>query len=412
VLCESHLDALAWYQAGFPAYALGGAARGLTKEALDVLHKKDEITVFVQNKDAAAKDFAKTTLSSLEGTLPRKFMLQLPDAFEDAADVLDAPEGAARLAEYFGTREYVEDPNRRTFSIKEFLWLADASNDAIWGSQPDDILWASGEECIILGPISAGKTTLAQGLLRGLLGLDPLFLGYPVEPNEGRVLYIAGDRWRQTLRAFRRIFTDRELELIERRLFVHKGPPPFDMGKQPMEFVEWVLNLGPELIVLDSQKDCAVALESGEAGSGYNKARQELLAEDVEILSLAHPRKARQGDPNANLRLDDLYGSTWVGAGAGQRAFAGARKRDVGSPLKAAHTQTRVESGNGHDAHAGQAIGSVYPLGAIRPTSAGARQEQAWSQDDDRPDSVRSRRQQEQQQRHGQAQSRAFLSTR
>ena len=68
--------------------------------------------------------------------------------------------------------------------------------------------------------------------------------------------------------------------------------------------------------VIDSLKDAALKLSDDETGAGWNQARQIAIEAGTELLELHHPRKAQEGNRKPR-KLDDLYGSRWIPAGAG-----------------------------------------------------------------------------------------------
>src|SRR5699024_3676065 len=69
-------------------------------------------------------------------------------------------------------------------------------------------------------------------------------------------------------------------------------------------------------------------------GAGYNRARQRVLAEGVELLETHHNRKAGGGVKRSAPSLDDVYGSTWIASGSGSVIFlAGA----AGDPIVSLH---------------------------------------------------------------------------
>ena len=72
-----------------------------------------------------------------------------------------------------------------------------------------------------------------------------------------------------------------------------------------------------DTLIVDSLKDAAVGLTDDEVGSGYNRARQTVIAAGVEVVELHHQRKAVNGAKAEHPTLDDLYGSTWLTSGAG-----------------------------------------------------------------------------------------------
>lgn len=196
-----------------------------------------------------------------------------------------------------------------------FVLDAPETVPAIWGSG-SDVLWAVGESLILAGPPGVGKTTLTGQVVRGLLGLQRDVLDQPVEPAQGRVLYLAMDRPQQIARALRRHFSPAERNVLSDRLVAWKGPPPADLAKYTDLLAVLADRAGASHVILDSLKDAAIGLTDDEVGSGYNRARQYALANDVQVLELHHvvKRGANGTKPNT---LADLYGSAWITAGAG-----------------------------------------------------------------------------------------------
>lgn len=195
-------------------------------------------------------------------------------------------------------------------------WVLDAELDvpAVWGSG-HEVMWAEGEPFLLVGPSGVGKTTLMGQVVRGRLGLCAEVLGWPVAPTSSKVLYIAGDRPRQIRRALRRLFTPDDADVLEDRLVVWEGPPAHDVARHP----EWLVGLareaGADTLILDSLKDMAVGISDDEVGAGLNRAIQLCIADGIEVAGLHHQRKAQNG--NKPKALEDVYGSTWITAGAG-----------------------------------------------------------------------------------------------
>ncbi len=185
---------------------------------------------------------------------------------------------------------------------------------AIWGSG-DEVLWAEGESLLICGPPGVGKTTLAGLVLTALLGLRTDVLGLPVKPCT-KVLYLAMDRPQQIARALARQVHAEHRDVLAQRLVVWQGPPPSDLAKRPSRLAELAKAAGADVVILDSLKDAAVGLSEDEVGAGYNRARQLLLREGVELAELHHTVK-RGGSGGAPTTLADVYGSTWITSGAG-----------------------------------------------------------------------------------------------
>lgn len=185
---------------------------------------------------------------------------------------------------------------------------------SVWGGD-DTIMWAQGEAFMIVGTPGAGKTTLTGQILRGLVGLEHGLLDMPIRTHQ-RVLYLAMDRPDQIRRALRRIFTNDDRDTLNERLVFWKGPPPQDMAKNPDVLLALARLAEAQVVIIDSLKDGAIGLSEDEVGAGYNRCRQTALAHGVEILELHHQvkRNASGGKPKG---LEDVYGSTWLTAGAG-----------------------------------------------------------------------------------------------
>jgi len=190
---------------------------------------------------------------------------------------------------------------------------------ALWGTG-EDILWARGEALMIAGPQGVGKTTIAGQLLRAVAGITGEVLGFPVEPTERRVLYLAMDRPEQARRNLARMFADAEKEVgrgyLAEMLRFWAGPPPSDFAADPPALLRIAQQHDADVVFVDSLKDAAVGLSKDEVGAGYNRARQLALAEGVQLVELHHTVKngADGGKPN---NINGIYGSTWITSGCG-----------------------------------------------------------------------------------------------
>lgn len=196
-------------------------------------------------------------------------------------------------------------------------WVHDtpAQVPALWG-EGDDVLWAEGEPTIITGPTGVGKTTLGTQLVAGRMGLIPSVLGYPVRPGR-RVLVLAMDRPQQIRRAMARTLRNHPADILDERLVVLPGPPPVDVARRPGILLWLAQQFDADTVVLDSLKDAAVKLSDEETGQGLSRAMNMCVANGVDILAYHHQRKhtnSGQGKPNS---LADVYGSSWITAGAG-----------------------------------------------------------------------------------------------
>ncbi|MEU1303322.1 AAA family ATPase [Streptomyces shenzhenensis] len=185
---------------------------------------------------------------------------------------------------------------------------------AVWGTG-GDVLWAEGEALVLAGPQGVGKTTIAHQLIRARLGLQDSVLGFPVEPGK-RCLILAMDRPAQTRRAGLRIFGRDDEAFLNDHLVVWEGPPPYDLAKRTDILAAMCKKAGADTVLVDSIKDGAIGISNDEVGAGYNRARQKALAEGVQVLENHHTKKAGTNGSEPNT-LADVYGSTWITAGAG-----------------------------------------------------------------------------------------------
>lgn len=206
------------------------------------------------------------------------------------------------------------DYTRRLRDGGSFILDAPTQPPAVWGDG-SSVLWAQGEPLMVCAPSGVGKTTIAGQLVRGRLGLSHELLGYPIAPDERRVLYLAMDRPNQIRRSMKRQFTDDERDVLAERLTFWPGPPIADIGRHPGELLNLAVAVGAGTVVIDSMKDAAVKLTDDETGSNVNRAIQEVIAHGIEVLVLHHQKKGQNGSkPNT---LEDVYGSTWLTAGMG-----------------------------------------------------------------------------------------------
>jgi len=231
-------------------------------------------------------------------------------------DVRDEPEPpksepAREIPDDIGTTER----HRDRYKPGGLFVLDDpAEIDPVWGDT-DQVLWASGEPCLIVGPPGVGKTTLALQLLAARLGIVDEVLGWPVKPADKPVLYLAMDRPSQIRRAMRRIFGEEHRRLLDESLIVWEGPLPFDMGKLPDVLLETVQKVDAGSVFIDSLKDAVIKLSDDEAAGNFNRGVQWAIADGIEVLGLHHQRKGQGGVRPKT--LEDVYGNTWITAGAG-----------------------------------------------------------------------------------------------
>lgn len=184
----------------------------------------------------------------------------------------------------------------------------------IWGIG-EQIGWNSGEALMVVGPNGVGKSTLAAQLVRARIEGGRV-LGLPVVPTASKVLYLAMDRPMQIRRLLNKYLGGVTREVLKERLVVWKGPPPADLAASPETLLELAQQAGADTVVVDSLKDAAVGLSSDEVGAAYNRARQIALNGGVEVLELHHMVKKGENGSKPD-RLEDVYGSIWLTAGAG-----------------------------------------------------------------------------------------------
>ncbi len=219
-----------------------------------------------------------------------------------------------------------------------FLRTLPDKPEPVWGTG-DVILWAQGEALMLAGGPGLGKTTLAGQLVRARLGLQRAVLDMPVAEG-GRLLYLAMDRPQQIARRLLQQFSPDELDSLDDRMDMGVGPPPQDMARRPELLTELCAQAKADTVVVDSLKDAAIGLVDDEVGAGWNRARQLAVAAGVEVLELHHlvKRGANGKDPET---LADVYGSTWLTAGAGSVVVL---LGDAGSPIvKARHLKPVAE---------------------------------------------------------------------
>lgn len=186
---------------------------------------------------------------------------------------------------------------------------------AIWG-HGDEVLWAEGEPFLLVAPPGVGKTTLMGQVVAGIIGSPSHrhVLGWPVQQRR-RVLYLAADRPKQIMRSLRRHLAELDRDDLDDRLVIWKGPPPADLAKQQDALLNLCRAHRADVVILDSLKDMAVGIVDDVVGSGLNRAIQLTVAAGIEVGALHHQRKGQGGAKPKT--LEDVYGSTWITAGAG-----------------------------------------------------------------------------------------------
>jgi len=236
---------------------------------------------------------------------------------EQGLDPDKAHQIALELLTQLGTaRPHALTSDRRLQEAAMFIFDPTVDLPAVWGNG-QEVAWAAGESLVLAGPQGVGKSTLAQRLVLARIGIGPAqLLGMPVARTSNRVLYLACDRPGQIARSMRRMVTENDSATLNERLAIWRGPPPVDLAKEPRALLSLARNAGADTVVIDSLKDAALDLVKDEVGARYNQARQIALTEGIDLLELHHQRKAA-ADNKRPRKLDDVYGSNWLTAGAG-----------------------------------------------------------------------------------------------
>lgn len=206
-------------------------------------------------------------------------------------------------------------PSDRAVTGGTFLLDQPPGIPAVWG-EGTRVLWADGEPMYVAGGVGTGKTTLGGQVALARVGLGTgTVLDLPVTDDGGRLLYLAMDRPRQIARALARMVAPGHRDQLDRRVTFWPGPLPFPIVDDPEALVALARKHDATTVVVDSVKDLG-QVEKPEIGWAVNAAFQACVAEGVQVAAWHHQRKA-SGENRKPTKLDDVYGSHALTAGAG-----------------------------------------------------------------------------------------------
>lgn len=247
--------------------------------------------------------------------------------------------GRRQFAAWSATERAESALHARKVDGAEFVLDQPPTPEALWGAG-EQVLWAADEALLIAGSDGVGKTTLAQQVALGRLGVgEEAVLGFEVKPSEGVLVYLALDRPAQIARSLGRMVTEDDRGLLKERLAVWRGPLPINPEESAFALADWLRNTyGSDVtsVVVDSYKDVLPGISEDRGGAALNSAMQEVLARGVQWLGLHHNRKLSDEDrrKKREFTLADIYGSRWLTAGTGSVLFL---VGDAGDPVIEAH---------------------------------------------------------------------------
>lgn len=250
-----------------------------------------------------------------------------------ASELAQVAKGQAELADLKPALEqFVAGPNNGATALHDRLveggsFIANGAEVTCpLHGRDDDVLHADGEPTFVVGRTGLGKSTYAQNYLLHRLGVRTEdWLGLPVAPLPigHSILYVAADRPRQVQRSLRRMVADLDLPVLDEALLFWRGPLPFLLNSDPLRLAAFVVAVERQAgvhideVILDSLKDVAAELAKDEGGSAVAIALARLIADDREVMVLHHERKAERAVKRAPGSIDDIYGSQFLGACAG-----------------------------------------------------------------------------------------------
>jgi replicative DNA helicase len=324
-------DMLTLREVGFNAYAItSGEKRGkpsLTVQIWTALRKRGlRHAIIAGDADEHGQDALPQQVAAAQSAQLRVSVIDLAPYFDPLGDgIKDLNEfwlhlgcdQAAFIEEVDALTVERRAPRISAVSGGRFALDAAQQIDAVWG-KAKNVLWAAGEACMISGSDGTGKTTIAQQLaLCRIEVFEPVFLGFPITPGSGKVLYLALDRPSQAERSIRRMVEEEDRDILNERLVVWEGHLPFDLMAEPEALLAMAQEHDADTVIVDQVKDAILKMSDEDVGAAYNFAVQECVQNRVEVLSLHIPRKGKVGENKKPASLDDIYGSRLLKQGHG-----------------------------------------------------------------------------------------------
>lgn len=190
---------------------------------------------------------------------------------------------------------------------------------AIWGPE-ESPLWCPGQSLMIAGDSGLGKSTLAVDLAAGRLGMVDEVLGYPVVDDGGVIVFLGLDRPSQLVGLLLRRFqgTDGWESVASNRLAVWEDLPVNLCEERNIDWLaEQALAVGATTLVIDSVKDVVLSTNDEMRVGVYNRVRQTLLRQGVNLIEVAHTRKPSMEGKGGRGGMADVLGSVNMTSGAG-----------------------------------------------------------------------------------------------
>jgi len=320
VYCEGEKDADTCSQHGLTATTHAGGANGWRSEfASEFVGKK---VALLPHNDDDSRRMVREQVRDLSSTASEVKVVALPGLAEhgDVTDWFTAGGTVEQLGDLVNAAPVAvptQDGSRsKIVPAGDWILRSPVEVPAIWG-QGQVVLWSKGEPFEVAGPTGIGKGTMLQQVALRRVGLIRTTLfGLPIEVDKGLSLYLALDRPHQIRRSFARMVEEKDLVFLNSKLLVWHGQLPFNLSTHPDKFAPFLTDLGVTTVYIDSLKDAFLKLNSDEGGAAVQYAFSEAISAGIEVAASHHMRK-RQGDDSGPRRIDDVYGSQMITAGAG-----------------------------------------------------------------------------------------------